>query len=389
MSYKLTGAPYRVGLVGCGDISDTYFRNAPLFCDFTIAACASRRMETARRKAEQYDIDARPIDELISSDDIDVVLNLTTPDAHADISLASLEAGKHVYSEKPIGISLDEGFSIDRLAQEKGLRVGCAPDTFLGAAIQTARNLIADGTIGRPSSGTAAFMSRGFENLHPQPDFFFQKGGGPVLDMGPYYLTALVVLLGPITSVQATGRRERAERAVTNPRSPRFGDVIKVEVLTSVHALINFRGGQQITFLASWDVWRHGLPPIEIHGSEGSLRLPDPDWFGGDPFVARGDRPFEPTRTSKMIYGRPNQDSEDCNQVANYRGLGLADMTRAIAESRPHRASLGLALHTLAVMNGILEAVDRGETVAIAVDCDIPQPLLEHEARSLLAGVVT
>jgi predicted dehydrogenase len=229
-------------------------------------------------------------------------------------------------------------------------------------------------------------MSRGNENLHPQPDFFFQKGGGPMLDMGPYYLTALIVLLGPIASVQATGQRERAERMITNPHSPRFGDVIKVDVLTSVHALISFRGGQQITFVTSWDVWRHGLPPIEIHGSEGSLRLPDPDWFGGDLFIARGDQPFEPTSTSATIFGRPNQNSEEGNPVADYRGLGLADMTRAIAESRPHRASIGLALHTLAVMNGILEAAEQHGTVAIAVDCDRPQPILDYEARSLLAS---
>ena len=375
--------PYRVGLVGCGDISDTYLRNAPLFGDIAITACASRRLDSAKSKAVQHGIEARSVDSLITAEDIDIVLNLTPPAAHADISQASLQAGKHVYSEKPIGIALDEAVAIDNLAKAKGLRVGCAPDTFLGPAIQTAHDTITEGTIGRPMSSTAAFMSRGYENAHPDPDFFFKKGGGPVLDMGPYYLTTLVVLLGPVASVQATGRRGQAERKITNPQSSRHGDVIKVEVMTTVHALIVFQSGVQLTFVASWDVWRHAQSAIEIHGTEGSLKLPDPDWFGGDVLIARGDRPFEATSTANMIYGTPNQENEDGQPVANYRCLGLAEMARAIAESRPHRASIGLALHTLSVMDGILEAAEHGETVDIEISCEVPPRLSEVEASRL------
>ena len=230
------------------------------------------------------------MNDLLKSDDVDIVLNLTIPEAHAEVSLQAIDAGKHVYSEKPLATAVADGVAIVAAAQAKGLRVGAAPDTVLGAGIQEARALIDAGAIGKPLTGLAAVMSHGMEHWHPNPGFFFRAGAGPVFDMGPYYLSALVTLLGPVASVQATGQIGFKERIVTTPGSPVHGQSIKVETLTNVHALLDFASGAQVTFLASWDVWKHGVPPIELHGQKASLRLPDPNWFGGDLQIAAAKR---------------------------------------------------------------------------------------------------
>ncbi len=376
--------PLKVGLVGCGNISDVYLTNAAAFRDFEVIALSDINPEAARRQSDKYGVRVLSVDQLLANSDIDAVLNLTIPSAHAEISLAAIAAGKHVYSEKPLAASLVDGRRIIAAAADRNLRVGCAPDTILGAGVQTARALIDGGAIGKPLSGLAAVLGRGMEMWHPNPTFFFKPGGGPVLDMGPYYVATLVTLLGPVDRVTAVGQIGLDSRIVTAPGSPILGKAIKVEVLTSVQAFLTFVSGAQVAFLASWDVWRHGLPPIELHGVAGSLRAPDPNFFDGAVALASGPRDWRQTSTAQRVFGRANWPTPAPDR-ANWRGLGLADMARAIVDNRPHRADGHLALHTLAVLEGILQSAISEKSVVIADRCERPTILEEEEARDLLA----
>ena len=375
----------KIGLIGCGNISDIYLGNGPLFRDIAFSTCADLDLAAARRQAERYGLEPRSVEDLLASPDVDIVLNLTIPAAHAAVSLAALAAGKHVYSEKPLATTLDDGRRIVALARERGLRVGASPDTVLGASLQEARRLIDEGAIGQPLMGVATVLSHGMEHWHPNPAFFFQPGGGPVFDMGPYYLTALVTLLGPVSSVMATGQMVFAERTITAPDSPRLGQTIRVETLTTVQALLTFEAGAQVTLLASWDVWQHGMLPIELHGTKGSLRVPDPNWFGGEVHIAeeRGERLAIDTRSRRL--GRANWPHQEPIH-ANYRGLGLADMARGILDHRPHRANGDLALHVLAVMTSILRAAQAGEKIVIDPGCERPAAFSAADAESLLVA---
>jgi predicted dehydrogenase len=374
----------RIGLVGCGNISDIYLTNAQLFEDIEFVAVSSRNVESAKRTGERYELEVRSIDRLVTSDDVDIVLNLTTPRVHAAISLAAIEAGKHVYTEKPLATSLAEGKGIAAAAAVKGLRVGCAPDTVLGSGIQTARAAIDREAIGKPLIGMASVLSHGMEAWHPNPASFYQHGGGPVFDLGPYYITALVTLLGPIVSVSAVGQKGSPRRTITAEHSPFRGEAVAVDVLTSVQALLDFASGVQVTFTASWDVWRHSLPPIELHGTDGSMRLGDPDTFGGVIATATGQSDWLETDTASNTFGRKNWPTEN-PQFANYRGLGLAEMARAIIEGRPHRASVEVSLHTLAVMSAIVESADQRNSIDVAEVCRRPEAFAEDEAKSLLS----
>ena len=381
MAKTKTGA-LRVGLIGCGNISDIYLTNAPLFKDMIFTACADLNPEAAARQAKRYKIAARPAKDLLASDDVDIVLNLTIPEAHAEVSLAALAAGKHVYTEKPLATNVADGVKVMQAARAKGLRVGAAPDTVLGASIQEARRLIDAGGIGKPLSGTAAFLSHGMEHWHPTPGFFFRPGGGPVFDMGPYYLSALITLFGPIANVQASGQIGFAERIVTTKNSPIKGQSIKVETLTSLQALLQFAGGPQVAFLASWDVWKHGMLPLELHGTDASLRVPDPNWFGGDLRLAKGRGAWKRIDTTGQFLGKANYPKAEPLH-ANYRGLGLADMARGIKDKRPHRANGDIGLHVLAVMAGILEAAENGRRVTVAQGCERPEGLDPKEVAGL------
>jgi predicted dehydrogenase len=374
----------KIGLVGCGNISDIYLSNSAAFRDFEFVAVSDINPDAARRQSEKYGPRILSVDQLLASSDIDAVLNLTFPAVHAEISLAAIAAGKHVYSEKPLAASLADGRRIVAAAADKNLRVGCAPDTILGAGVQTARALIDEGAIGKPLSGLAAVLGHGMEAWHPNPTFFFKPGGGPVLDMGPYYIATLVTLLGPVDRVMAVGQIGFDERVVTAPGSPILGSAIKVEVLTSVQAFLTFVSGAQVAFLASWDVWRHGLPPIELHGAAGSLRVPDPNFFGGAVALASGSQDWRETSTAHSPFGRANWPIQAPDR-ANWRGLGLADMARAIADNRPHRADGRLALHTLAVLEGVLQAAASEKSVDIADLCERPAYFGEEEAKGLLA----
>ena len=299
-------APMRVGVVGCGNISDIYLLNAPRFRDIVVTACADINPEAARRQADRYAIDALSVEDLLKSEGVDIVLNLTIPEAHAEVSLHALEAGKHVYSEKPLATSVADGVAIIDVAKAKGLRVGAAPDTVLGAGVQEARALIDAGAIGKPLTGLAAVMSHGMEHWHPNPGFFFRPGAGPVFDMGPYYLSALVTLLGPVASVLATGQIGFAERIVTTPGSRRRESRSRSRRSpTSMPCSIS-PPARMSTFLASWDVWKHSMPPIELHGRKASLRLPDPNWFGGDLLIAGKDEHWRTISTDGKTFGKTN-----------------------------------------------------------------------------------
>ncbi|WP_445682374.1 Gfo/Idh/MocA family protein [Radicibacter daui] len=360
----------RIGLVGCGNISDIYLTNAALFKDVVFTACADLRPEAATAQGAKYGIPAITPAELLGRDDVDLVLNLTIPAAHAEISLAAIAAGKHVYTEKPLATSLEDGRKIMGAAKAKGVRVGSSPDTILGPGVQTARHLLADGTVGEVVTGTASVMGHGMEHWHPNPTFFFKPGGGPVLDMGPYYISALVHMLGPVKAVRATGKMGFKERLVT-AEGPMKGEKIKVETLTTVNALLSFQSGAEIVFLASWDVFAHNLLPLELHGTKASMRVPDPNFFGGKLELAGLDKVWSPVGTADKPFGALNWPVAG-PEHANYRGLGIADMASAIKGNRPHVASGDVALHVLSVMLGALEAADTGRVVEIAEQCERP-----------------
>jgi predicted dehydrogenase len=373
----------RVGIVGCGNISDIYIRNAKLFPGIAVIACASRGDASARSKADRYGLRAMSVRDLIGAEDIDIVLNLTPPEAHHDVSQAAIAAGKHVYSEKPLGIAVAEGAAIVAAADAARVRVGCAPDTVLGPGVQVARRLIDDGETGEIVGGVAAVLSHGMEDWHPNPEFYYRRGGGPVLDMGPYHITALVTLLGPVRSAQAAGRIGAAERLVT-AEGPQKGKRFRPEVMTTINALLSFRSGAEIAFLTSWDVRNHGLQPIELYGTRASLRVPDPDFFGGDIELSAGGG-WTSIETATLPLGTPNHadPAADGALFANYRGVGLAEMARAIEAGSPHRCSGALALHVLAVMEAILESAASGERIDIRGAVERPAPFGGEDVATL------
>jgi predicted dehydrogenase len=373
----------RVGVVGCGNISDNYFQNAPLFQDLNYVACADLRTESAAAKAAQYGVEAVTLDDLFRRDDIDLVLNLTIPAAHAEISLRAIEAGKHVFSEKPMAIDLVEAERIISAGKAKGVRVGIAPDTVLGPGVQLARGIIDEGQIGSVVTGLAAVLSHGMEDWHPNPTFFFQRGGGPVLDLGPYYISALVHLLGPVREVHAAGRIGTAERLVT-AEGPMNGKSIKVETFTTVNALLSFASGAELTFLASWDVWSSDLRPIELHGTEGSLRVPDPNNFAGSISSSRPGQAFSTTETTDLPFGSNNRLWAGEYPYSCYRGLGMADMARSIELGKPHRCSAELGLHALEVLLAMEEAAQSHRTITLKSTCDRPAILTAEEAGTFL-----
>jgi predicted dehydrogenase len=379
----VTRARLRVGIVGCGSISLQYLHNAPLFGGVEMRACADINSETAVRRAEQFRLKAMDVDDLIAAPDIDLVLNLTIPSAHFDVSMRAIEAGKHVFTEKPLAATAAQGSQLVARAAERGLVIGAAPDTFLGPAGQLARHLLDADAIGQPVIGTAFMLSHGMEHWHPDPAFYFQPGGGPVMDMGPYYLTMLVNLIGPVRRVQAVATSGQSERLLT-AEGPRKGTKVKVGTPTSLLSLLEFSSGLQLTFGASWDVHRHSNQPIELHGTQGSLRLPDPDAFGGVVSVSDHGAEWQDIDTADRLFGAPNWPVKAPDR-ANYRMVGLADLAASLVEARKPRASGDVALHVLKVMEAILVAAETGVAQAIMGKVDRAAPLTEEQARKLLA----
>ena len=371
-----------VGVIGCGNISAAYFRLAPLFRGIEMRACADIDMAVATARAKEFGLRAESVEGLLGSKDVDIVVNLTVPAAHYEVSRRALDAGKHVYSEKPFVLSVKEGLDLQKRAAKKGLRVGSAPDTFLGGAHQLARAIVDSGKVGRITSGTAYVMSHGMEHWHPNPDFFFQPGAGPVLDVGPYYVADLIQLIGPVGRVAALASIPSPERTITS--KPRLGQKIKVGTPTTLHALLEFASGAVVTLNASWDVWHHGHKPIELYGEEGTIFVPDPNFFGGEVRYTKKADPVKKTPKWDHPFSVPNQKHAS-GMLANYRTAGLADMAIAIMEDRPHRCSMEAALHAIEVMTGILESGETGKFVAMRTSCERPAALGVKEARALLA----
>jgi len=371
----------RVGIIGCGNISTSYLRLAPLFKALEIRAVADLNIGAAKARADEYGVIAMDVAGLLASKEIDVVVNLTIPDAHFTVTKSILDAGKHAYSEKPLVLSLEEGKALRTLADEKGLRVGSAPDTFLGGAHQLARARIDEGLIGEVVAGTCHVMSHGMEHWHPNPDFFFMPGAGPVLDIGPYYITNLIQLIGPVKRVGALTSSATPTRTILS--NPRKGEEIPVGTPTNIHALLEFENGATITLSASWDVWAHRHANMELYGLEGSLFVPDPNFFGGVVEHAGRDGKIATLEPWEHPFGVANEEHPG-GARANYRTAGLADMAQAIVDGRAHRCSLDLAIHAVDVMTSILKSGETGGFVEMTTTCARPEALSPDDARKLM-----
>lgn len=348
----------KIGIIGCGNISGIYLEKSQTFPILEVAACADLIMERAQAQGAKYGVPAVSVEELLADPEIEIVVNLTTPQAHYPVALQALRAGKSVYNEKPLTVRRDEAQEILALAKQKGLRVGCAPDTFLGAGLQTCRQVIDSGMIGQPVAATAFMLCHGHESWHPDPEFYYKVGGGPLFDMGPYYLTALIHLLGPVKRVTGSVQTSFARRVITS--EPKRGQVIEVETPTHIVGVLDFEVGCVGNLITSFDVWRHSLPTIEIYGSEGTLRVPDPNTFGG---VVEVWKPgMEAWQTIPYTHGYSE----------NWRSLGVADLAHALRSGRSHRASGDLAYHVLDIMHAIHEASTEGQHIALASQCQRP-----------------
>ncbi len=347
----------KIGIIGCGSISGAYFNGAKNTDVLEILACADLQQEAAQKRADEFNCRAMSVKELLAMPEIELVVNLTIPQAHVEVGLRVIAAGKHIYSEKPFAVDLESAKQLRKSGQESGLRVGCAPDTFLGAGIQTARQQMDAGAIGSAVAGTAFMCGHGHESWHPNPAFYYDVGGGPMLDMGPYYVTALINILGPVRRVAGITTKTFEERIATTEAIR--GLKIPVKTTTHLTGIIEFVSGAIVTMIMSFDMWRHSLPCIEIYGTDGSMQVPDPNGFGGSVRVSQ-----------------PSSDWEDIPLAFpnNARIIGVIDMIRAIQNNRPHRVSGDLAYHALEVMLAFDRSSQTDEHVNIESSVDRPTP---------------
>lgn len=353
----------KIGIIGCGNISSIYMENCPKLPYLELVACADLDTERARSQAEKFGIPlAYSVAELLSDPEIELVINLTIPKAHASVSIQALEAGKHVYTEKPLAVTREEGQLILEAAKKHNLLVGSAPDTFLGAGIQTAVNLIEQGEIGVPIGASAFMIGRGHEHWHPDPAFYYDTGGDSMFDMGPYYLTALVALLGPIKRISGSTRISYPERTILS--TPKAGTKLKVSIPTHISGVIDFASGVIGSITTSFDAFGGtSLPPIEVYGSEGTLLVPDPNTFSYPVKIRKRDE--KEFKEVPLTYG----------YTQNNRGLGVADMARAIIEGGKYRANCDLAYHVLEAMYGFHDSSDNGQHYLMKSTCDRPKSL--------------
>ncbi|MBW3622254.1 MAG: Gfo/Idh/MocA family oxidoreductase, partial [Armatimonadetes bacterium] len=351
----------KVGVIGCGNISPAYLRGHRHFSDFLeITTVADLDRARAEARAEEFAIPrATDVSTLLADPEIEIVINLTIPRVHGEVGIQVLEAGKSVYNEKPLALTRDEGRRMLEIAEREGLRVGCAPDTFMGAGIHTCRKLIDDGAIGEPVAATAFMMGRGHESWHPDPEFYYKPGGGPMFDMGPYYLTALVFLLGPVKRVTGATRISFPERTITS--KAKHGQTIRVDVPTHVTGLIDFHQGAVGTIIQSFDVYAAPFPPITVFGSEGTLSVPDPNGFGGTV------RLWQKGEWQEVPHAYPYTDPG--------RSIGVADMAVAIRQGRKHRANGRLAYHVLDLMHAFHDSSNEGRHIELESTVERPDPL--------------
>ncbi|WDR03606.1 Gfo/Idh/MocA family oxidoreductase [Devosia algicola] len=374
---------YGVGIMGAGNISSAYLRLAPLFKGLDVRAVADIIPEAAKKRADEFGVAAQTPDELLKNSELDVIVNLTIPATHYSVSMDIVSAGKHAYSEKPFVLTLEEGEKLKGAAESRNLKVGSAPDTFLGGAHQQARDIIDSGKLGKIMSGTTHVMSRGMEHWHPNPDFFFQVGAGPVLDIGPYYVTDLIHLLGPVKRVTAFSNMAREEREVT-AEGPNKGTFVKVGTPTTIHGVLEFHNGAIVTLGASWDVASHGHHNIELYGTDGSMYVPDPNFFGGDLVTTDIAGNKDKVTPWAHPFGVANQDLDKPMPRANYRTAGLADMIASIDGGYKARCGLDVALHAVDVMTSLLVAGETGQVQILTTTCERPLALGPDAARALL-----
>ncbi len=350
-----------IGIIGCGAIFPAYVKGIRPFPFLDLRAIADMDKTRAKEQAEAFEIPrALTVEELLQDPDIEIVVNLTVPQSHAPINIAALKAGKHAYCEKPLGLTRDEAVESVAVAEARGLRIGSAPDTFLGGGIQTARKAIDDGLIGEPVAATAFWLSHGHESWHPSPAFYYLKGGGPVFDMGPYYLTALVNLLGPARRVSGSTAITFPTRTITS--EPLNGTVVPVEIPTHVAGTVDFANGAIASVMVSYDVWANNLPRIEIHGTKGSLSVPDPNRFCGE-VKFKG-----PDCEEWTVVESTHRDDVG-------RGIGVADLAMAIRSGREHRANGNIAAHVVDIMQAFEESSNSGRHIELTTRCDQPSAL--------------
>lgn len=376
------GTKLGIGIIGCGNISTAYLRLAPLFNGIEVRAVADINLEFAKTRAAEFNTKAQSVDDLLANPKIDIVINLTIPDAHYPITKRILEAGKHAYSEKPLVLTLEQGTTLRDLAAAKGLKIGCAPDTFLGGAHQQARAILDEGRVGTIIAAACAVQNHGPEGWHPSPDFFFLPGAGPMLDLGPYYVANLINLLGPVKRVGALTSSSSASRTIGS--GARAGETVSVKTPTNIHALLEFHNGATVQLSTSWDVWSHRRAHFEFYGTEGTLYVPDPNFFGGTVEMAGRDGKISAVAPWDHPFGKTNQDSPR-GPLANYRTAGLADMAVAHMEGREHRCSLERTLHGVEVMTACIGSGASGQFMTMTTTCTRPQALGIAEAQALLA----
>jgi predicted dehydrogenase len=381
----------KVGLIGCGNIADIYIQNSQkYFNNFKILACADIKEEASKIFAKKYNIHQLSVDDILAHKEIEFIINLTIPNVHFDVSKSILESKKHSYSEKPLSIEFDDGKKLNDLAKENNVYVGCAPDTFLGAGIQTAKKLLDDNTIGNVQLGSISMAVPGHEIWHPNPDFYYKYGGGPILDMGPYYFTALVNLLGPVVNVDSKIKSVYKKRVIGSGN--RKNKEIIVDIPTSIISHLEFKSGALIDAFFSFDVWKHNKNHIELYGDKGSLSLPDPNMFGGQLLkcTSKGGE-WESIPTTHMNLGKYNieKNHEKINEdptVANYRGIGVSEMVNAIEKGVKNRCSGELSLHVLDIMDSILKSGKNNKKINLRTDCEMPKYFSEEENVTLLKG---
>lgn len=359
---KKKSSPLTVGIIGCGNISGAYFEHLRPFANYVkIVSCADLNLPLAQAKAAEHGLaKGYSVEELLADPEVDIVLNLTIPAAHTEINQRAIRAGKHAYCEKPFSLSYKEGAKVLREAAARGLRLGCAPDTVLGGGIQTCRQLIDAGKIGKPIAATANMLCPGHESWHPSPEFYYQPGAGPLFDMGPYYLTSLVSMLGPVKSVTARAATTYKRRLITS--QPLAGKKITVNTPTHIAGVLDFVSGAVATVTMSFDIHSHHMPLLEIYGTEGSLQCPDPNAFDGDVMLW--------TTKDKEWQKMPHTHEDRVG-----RGIGLADMAYSILKRRSHRASGELGLHIVEVMEAFLKSSEKGRSISLRSTCRQPKPL--------------
>ena len=377
-----------VGLIGCGNIAETYFRSQEYFNNINFISCTDINEEAAKKCADQYNIKIQSVDDLLSNPDIDVILNLTVPQAHYEVTKKILLAGKHSYCEKPLSISFEQGKELVQIAKKENLYLGNAPDTFLGGGGQLSRQLLDAGEIGDVKLGNFIFAFPGVETFHHNPDSWYKKGGGPIIDMGPYFFTMLVHLLGPAKNVRSRGIKVKENRNIDE--GPRKDEKVTVEVPTSYTFNVEFHSGPLIQGFISFDVINHQRNHMELYGTKGSMIVPDPNMFGGPVTISKEigsewiDHSADAMHLGKVNIINHSGRTNEAPQQSNYRGAGLADMIYAIENNTEHRCNGNLALHVLDLIESTIRAAELVQEITLQTTCKKPAPFTEDQIGHII-----